>query len=287
MEVNYSNPLTGGWYADPEAREYGGLYYIYVTQSYSDYDKQVNIDCFVTSDFKNFDLKKNIIKMEQFPEFKNACWAPTEIEFEGYHYLVFAINDIQSDNETGGLAIARSVHPEGPFERFSNDLLVNKFINKAQPIDAHLFKDDNDEIYLFYGGWGHLNICKMSKDMKSIDENTISKITLPDYVEAPCVLKKFNRYYLMYSTGGWTNGTYSVLITSSDNIYGEYSEPISILSSSDIAVGPGHNSYVEINEKIYLVYHRRYEGDKEAGDRYLAMDELEFNSGIPQKVKMT
>lgn len=287
MKVDYSNPLTGGWYADPEIREYNGKFYIYVTQSFSDYSLQKNIDCFVTTDFKHFDLKRNIIVMEEFPEFENACWAPTEIEVDGYHYLVFSINDIKNDNQAGGLVIARSKNPEGPYKRFTENLLIETFINGAQPIDAHLFKDTNDEVFLLYGGWGHLNICKMNDSMENVIEDSINEIIVPDYVEAPCMMKKNNKYYLMYSTGGWTNSTYSVIITEADNINGKYENPKKILSSSEIAVGPGHNSYITVGDSTYIVYHRRYADDLEAGDRYLAMDELMFVNDIPQPVIMT
>ena len=61
------NPIDLSWYADPEARFYDGKYYIYVTQSFTEYERQLNIDMFVSEDLENWEKKTNIVNMEDFP----------------------------------------------------------------------------------------------------------------------------------------------------------------------------------------------------------------------------
>jgi len=159
------NPTVEGWYADPEARYYRSRYWVYVTQSFSEYTRQLNIDVFSSADGILWEKHKNIIEMSGFPWIWRAVWAPTVIEKNNGYYLVFASNDIQSDREKGGLEIAYAENPEGPFKALTGQPLIDSFVHGAQPIDTHLFKDDNGDIFLFYGGWGHCNFARMDDNM--------------------------------------------------------------------------------------------------------------------------
>ena len=153
------NPIVDGWYADPEARKYGDRYYVYVTGS----DVPNNLDAFSSADLVTWEKHEAVIAMEEFPHVHKCVWAPTVIEKGGRYYLIFASNDIHSDDEPGGLEIAVSDRPEGPFHAFIEGPLVGEFHNGAQPIDAHLFKDEDGTVYLYWGGWRHCNVCRMKE----------------------------------------------------------------------------------------------------------------------------
>ena len=118
------------------------------------------------------------------------------------------------DSDPGGLEIAVSDRPEGPFKAYLGRPLIGEIINGAQPIDAHLFKDDDGTIYLIYGGWKHCNICIMNEDMTGFvpfeDGSFIKEITPADYVEGPCMFKKDGKYYFMWSSGKWGQPSYRV-----------------------------------------------------------------------------
>ena len=159
------NPIVPGFYADPEARFYEGRYYIYVTRSATEYTDQMNLDAFSSEDLVHWKKHESIIDMKGFPYIHQAVWAPTIIERGGRYYLIFASNDIHSDREIGGLEIAVSDSPAGPFVSYLGKPLVDRFINGAQPIDAHLFKDEDGTVYLYYGGWSHCNVAVMNNEM--------------------------------------------------------------------------------------------------------------------------
>lgn len=287
------NPIVEGYYADPEARFYEGKYWIYVTRSITNYEEQRNIDAFSSPDLINWEKHEGIIAMEDFPWIWRAVWAPTIIEKSGKYYLIFASNDIQSDLDVGGLELAVSNSPAGPFRRCLDKPLIDCFINKAQPIDAHLFKDE-DEIYLYYGGWRHCNVAKMNKEMNGFvpfeDGELFKEITPEGYVEGPCMLKRGQEYYFMWSEGGWTNGTYRVAYCKSDNPLGPFEQGEVILAAQEpIANGPGHHGYLnrEGTDEWYIVYHRRIIGDIEPGHRVLCIDEMKFEEGEIVQVIMT
>ena len=57
-------------------------------------------------------------------------------QYNGLHkddayYLFFGANDIQNDQQSGGLGVARAGHPGGPFVDYLGHPLVDKFHNGA------------------------------------------------------------------------------------------------------------------------------------------------------------
>ncbi|MFC6648742.1 glycoside hydrolase family 43 protein [Paenibacillus rhizoplanae] len=289
-----TNPIVPGWYADPEARTYQDRHYVYATRSFTEYTRQMNLDAFSSGDLVHWTTHEGIIEMEDFPWIWRAVWAPTQIEQGGRHYLVFASNDIQKDGEAGGLEIAVADAPEGPYRGYLHRPLIGGFIHGAQPIDAHLFKDDDGVIYLYYGGWGHCNVARMNEEMTGFvpfpDGEVIRSVTPPGYVEGPCMINKDGLYYLMWSMGGWTNGTYRVAYGVSDNPLGPFANHGTILERQEpVAEGPGHHGYLHLPERDewLIVYHRRIIGDREPGNRMLCIDRLEFGAGVIKPVRMT
>ena len=289
------NPIAEGWYADPEARKYNGKYYIYVTQS-KKFEEQKNLDMFSSSDLVHWEKHENIIQMEDFPHVKDCVWAPTIIEKNGKYYLIFASNNIHNDEEPGGLEIAVSDTPEGPFRAFITGSLIGEFHNGAQPIDAHLFKDDDGTVWLYYGGWSHCNVCKMSDDMTKLvplsdnSNELIREITPEEYTEAPCMMKYRGKYFFMWSGGGWVNGSYHVNYAVADSPLGKFENAVSILETQlPIAEGPGHHSYLYLEEadEFLIVYHRRIPGDTDWNHRVLCIDKMKVSDGSIEPVKMT
>lgn len=287
------NPIAEGYYADPEARYYEGRYYIYVTRSFSRYEDQMNLDAFSSEDLIHWEKHTSIIDMSGYPYISRAVWAPTIIEKNGKYYLIFASNDIHSDQEIGGLEIAVSDSPAGPFVNYTGKPLVGSFIHKAQPIDAHLFKDDDGTVYLYYGGWSHCNVGIMNEEMNGFvpfeDGSLFRSITPEHYVEGPCMLKRNGVYHFMWSEGNWCDGSYHVSTSHTDNPLTIDPKGKVILESSDIAEGPGHHGFIKVEgtDEWLIVYHRRIIGDAEIGHRVLCIDRLEFDGDEIVPVKMT
>ncbi len=290
----WKNPIVPGWHADPEARYYEGRYWVYATRSITDYTRQLNLDVFSSPDLVSWEKHESIVDMAGFPWMWRAVWAPTIIEKNGKYYIVFATNDIQTNDEVGGLEIAVADHPEGPFRGYLGKPLVDRFINGAQPIDAHLFKDDDGTIWLYYGGWRHCNVCHMNPDMTGFvpfeDGTVFKEITPQGYVEGPCMLKKEGLYHFMWSMGNWTDGSYCVAYGTSESPLGPFPNKGTILERQDpVANGPGHHSYLHLPEtdEWLIVYHRRIIGDTEASSRILCIDRMDIQDGKIQPVIMT
>jgi beta-xylosidase len=294
-EIILKNPVSENWYADPESRVWGDTVYIYVTRS-REYEDQLNLDLVTTNDLKTFKTYYGILDTSTYRGVEKAVWAPTVIDKNGKYYLIFAANDIHSEEEIGGLYIGVSDTPTGPFKNVFEDgrPLLNLFFNNAQPMDAHLFRDDDGSIYLYYGGWGHMMVCKMNDTMDGFAPmpapslgGIARELTPKGYVEAPYVMKIDGKYHLMYSSCSWMNGTYCVKAAMADTPCTDFVYYADLLSAGEIANGPGHNSAFCYHGEWYVAYHRREIGDLNPHHRKLCIDKLSISGGKLQPVIMT
>jgi len=290
----YGNPIFPGWYADPEARIFNHQYWVYPTFS-ANYDEQFFLDAFSSPDLVHWTKHSRIVDTASIPWAKRAVWAPSIVEKDGKYFLFFGANDIQNNNQVGGIGIAVADKPQGPFKDYLGKPLIAAFYNGAQPIDQFVFRDKDGQYYMTYGGWGHCNIVKLNSNFTGIvpfaDGTTYKEITPKGYVEGSFMFLKDNKYYFMWSEGGWTGPDYSVAYAVSDSLTGPFTRIGKILQQdSTVATGAGHHSVLHVpgSNKWYIVYHRRPLGETDGNHRVTCIDELLFDSkGFIQPVKIT
>lgn len=287
------NPVFEGWYADPEGIIYGDTYWIYPTYS-APYEEQVFMDAFSSKDLVTWTKHERIIDTAEVKWAKKAMWAPGVIEKDGKYYLFFAANDVH-EGEIGGIGVAVSDRPEGPFKDLLGKPLIGGIVNGAQPIDQYIFKDSDGACYMYYGGWGHCNMVKLNEDFTGLvpfdDGTTYKEVTPEDYVEGPFMFKKDGKYYFMWSEGGWTGPDYRVAYAIADSPFGPFERVGTILEQDpEIATGAGHHSVIHYPGKDlwYIVYHRRPKGETDRNYRVTCIDRMYFDdSGRIKPVKIT
>jgi beta-xylosidase len=288
------NPIFPGWYADPEAKVFGQEYWVYPT--YSDrYGKQTFFDAFSSPDLVHWTKHSHIMDTNSVTWAHRAIWAPAVTEKNGRYFIFFGANDIQNDDQLGGLGIAVADQPGGPFKDYLGKPLIGKFYNGAQPIDPFVFRDHDGQYYLIYGGWGHCNICLLNDDFtgfkKFPDGTTFKEITPAGYVEGSVMFRRGDRYYFMWSEGGWTGPDYSVAYAMADSPLGPFQRIGKILQQdAKVATGAGHHSVIHVpgTESYYIVYHRRPLGETDGNHRVTCIEHMEFDAqGFIQPVKLT
>ena len=277
------NPVFPGWYADPEAHVFAGQYWIYPTYS-APYDQQTFMDAFSSNDLVTWKKHERVLDIANVKWATRALWAPSIVEKGGSYYLFFGANDIQNDQQLGGIGVARSRRPEGPFEDLLGRPLIERFHNGAQPIDQFVFKDRDGAWYIVYGGWRHCNIARLKDDFSGFlsfaDGATFKEITPSGYVEGAYMLLKDGKYYFMWSEGGWTGPNYAVAYAVGTSPFGPFERVGKILQQdSSVATGAGHHSVLQSprSGKWYIVYHRRPLGEKDRNSRVVCIDELRFD----------
>lgn len=294
-QLRYSgNPLFPGWYADPEGTVYNGIFWIFPTYS-APYNDQVFFDAFSSDDLTNWKRHERIMDTGAVEWAEKAMWAPSVIERDGKFFLFFGANDIQSDDETGGIGIGVADSPEGPYRDYLGKPLIDKFHNGAQPIDQFVFEDSDGKLYLIYGGWRHCNIVRLKDDLTGIEPLTdgtlFREITPEGYVEGPFMFIRNGKYYFMWSEGGWTGPDYCVAYAISDSLSGPFERVGKVLQQdTSIASGAGHHSVIRIpgTESYYIVYHRRPVGQTNRNSREVCIEKMEFDEkGFIKPVAIT
>lgn len=316
-----ANPIVPGWYADPEIRIFDGQFWIYPTYSagettpdlpvtltefqkqqraqptiWSPFLKQTFLDAFSSTDLVNWTKHERVLDIKNVAWAAYAVWAPSAISANGKYYLFFSANNILKDDQPGGIGVAVSDKPGGPFRDALGKPLINKIHKGAQPIDQMVFRDDDGQFYIYYGGWKHCNVAKLSKDLLNLepfeDGEFFKEITpAKEYVEGSFMVKRNGIYYLMWSEGEWTKSDYSVAYAMAKSPLGPFKRVGKILQQDlTIAKGAGHNSVVNIpgTDDWYIVYHRRPLDSNDGNHRVLAIDHLYFNTdGTIKPVVMT
>ena len=290
------NPILKGWYADPEAAIFKKQYWIYPTWS-DKYNKQVFFDAFSSPDLVHWKKHEHILDTASVKWAKRAMWAPAIVEKNKKYYLFFSANDIQNNNEYGGIGIAVADKPEGPFKDYLGKPLIAAFHNGAQPIDQFVFHDKDGQYYIIYGGWQHCNIAKLKNDFTGIipfDDGTMFReITPPGYVEGPFMFMRNHKYYFMWSEGGWTGPDYSVAYAIANSPFGPFERVGKILQQdAAIATGAGHHSIMHniAKDLWYIIYHRRPLGETAANNRATCIEQLFFDDKgfiVPVKLSFT
>jgi len=288
------NPLFPGWYADPEGVIFNKTYWIYPTYS-AKYGQQVFLDAFSSPDLITWTKHSRIVDTAAIKWAKRAMWAPAIVEKKGKYYLFFGANDIQTNEEYGGIGVAVADNPAGPFKDHLGKPLVDKFHNGAQPIDQFVFKDANGQYYLIYGGWRHCNIAKLKEDFTGFipfeDGKIFKEITPDGYVEGPLMFIRNGKYYFMWSEGGWTGPDYCVAYAVADSPFGPFQRVGKILQQDPkIATGAGHHSVIQVpgKDEWYIIYHRRPLTEKDGNSRVTCIDKMYFDEkGLIKPVIIT
>ena len=288
------NPLFEGWYADPEGIILNDEYWIFPT--YSDkYEKQIFMDAFSSTDLVNWTKHERIIDNKAVKWVWRAMWAPAIVKKDNKYFLFFGGNDIQNDNEYGGIGVSVADRPEGPYQDYLGRPLIDKIYNRAQPIDQFVFQDKDGSYYMYYGGWGRCNVVKLKDDFTGLlpfeDGTYYREVTPENYTEGPFMFIRDGKYYFMWSEGGWGGPDYSVAYAIADNPFGPFKRIGKILQQDpEIGTGAGHHSVIHQpkSDKYYIIYHRRPLTETDGNHRVTCIDEMTFDKhGYINPVKIT
>ena len=287
------NPIFPGWYADPEAAVFGKEYWIYPTYS-APYGQQIFFDAFSSNDLVHWTKHPHILDTQRVQWAQRAMWAPAIVEKDQHYYFFFGANDMHA-GEKGGIGVAIADQPGGPFRDYLGKPLIDTIVHGAQPIDQFVFRDVDGQYYILYGGWGHCNIARLKDNFTGLeafpDGNTFKEITPQGYVEGPLMIRRNNKYYFMWSEGGWGGPDYRVAYAMADSPLGPFKRIGTVLQQDPaVATGAGHHSVIRVpgKDQWYIVYHRRPLGETDANHRVTCIDEMHFDKdGLILPVKIT
>ncbi len=280
------NPILPGYFADPTIKKFGNTYYIYATTDNEMLASGVPTVWYST-DFEhwyNYTMEVPSLESVNLRNF----WAPDIIEGDdGKYYLYFG--NCQAGCNIYGYV---SDTPVGPWEKLKKDdtpIIAHNYPRKEFPsLDAQFFEDSDGRIYAYWGTWVHYNggyaVGELDTSMAKIQNaKNIPLEETPEPFEAAYMMKKGDKYILMYSGGSCHDETYNVRYSYSDTPYGPFvpgqNNPILSTNEEGTVHGPGHHSVLEENGKYYIVYHKHdYPMTRGGLSRQVAVDEMVFEN---------
>lgn len=281
--AHMGNPILPGYFADPSILQLPDETMIFATE---DPWGGEDLGCWSSHDFTHWTLchlnwptKSAAISPTAN---KNNVWAPSVVKAPNGRYYMYV--SIGSE-----VWVGVADDPHGPWKNAlgNRPLIPATFNRNYNMIDAEAFVDTDGTAYLYWGSglhWinGHCFAVRLKSDMVTFDGEP-KDVTPPNYFEGPFMYKRNGMYYLMYSEGKATNGTYKVRYSTGPTPFGPFTEgknsPILQSDSTHGIIGPGHHAIFNRNGHTYILYHRHsLPFDESIVRRQVSVDELHFDA---------
>jgi beta-xylosidase len=262
----FRNPVIKDNLADPTVIEYNGLYYLYGTGEVSG-DNGYRV--YTSTDLVHWRRGPVVFQ----PRERNV-WAPDvwRDPSSGKFYLYYTAS------KTVGVAVADT--PLGPFKE------PRKLFESA--IDAHLFRDDNGKLYLYFVRQPNFQIYVQPMRTPTETDGQPQVVLQPEsdwekraghVTEGPWMIKRGPLYYLLYSGSGANTPDYAVGYAVSGSPLGPFERALHnpIIQRSEKVFGPGHGCAIRDHAgQWWFVYHQKLTSKIE-WDRFICLDPLRFD----------
>lgn len=261
----YTNPVIAANLADPTVIRHDGRYYLYATES-----PTVGYHAWISTDLVHWVRGPMAFRTD----IKNA-WAPDVYRHpeDGRFYLYYTAS------QQIGVAVAD--RPEGPFQ--------DRGILHRGTIDAHLFRDGDGRLYLYYVHMSPWRILAQpmknpltpgGEPVKVLEPTEPWETVRGRVTEGPWVLKRGATYYLIYSGTGADSADYGVGYATAASPLGPFRKNPGnpILHRSEGVFGPGHGMPVEDGAGgWWYVYHQKARPEQ-GWSRFVCVDRLVFDA---------
>jgi len=263
-EATYTNPVIDEiGPADPDVIFHKGTYYLYPTGD------NVSYHVYTSTDLVHWTKKGRVFE----PGAKNV-WAPDVFvdPKDGTFYLYYTVQQ--------RIGVAVGSGPEGPFQDRA------KLCDRA--IDAHLFRDDDGALYLYYVQLpgSRITVQRMRTPLEKEGEPAeVLRATEPwekksgTVTEGPFLLKRQGTYYLIYSGTGADSPNYAVGYATSKSPTGPFLKHPGnpIIHRGGGVFGPGHGCVIaDAKGGLWHVYHQQRD-EARGWNRFLCVDPLWFD----------
>lgn len=265
--ATYRNPVIATNLADPAVIQHEGRYYLYAT---GDVDNDNGYRVYTSTNLVNWERGPVV-----FRPGPPHVWAPDiwRDPASGRFYLYYTVN------QTVGVAEAES--PLGPFT------MRRKFFDQA--IDAHLFRDDDGRLYLYFVKFPgfRITVQPLASPTEPTGESRVILQPQSDWetrngqvTEGPWMIKHNKRYYLLYSGSGANTPDYAVGYATATSPMGPFTRAPHnpIIQRSEGLYGPGHGCAIQDGSgQWWHVYHQKVR-ERVEWPRFICLDPLWFEA---------
>ena len=208
MKARYLFPQD--YMADPAAHVFNNRLYIYPSHdweagaAFDDDGGHFQMRDYHVLSFDNVETDPAtdhgvILDVDQVPWAEKQMWDSDVCEKDGKYYLIFSAKDY---NGVFHLGVAIADKPEGPF------IPQEHPIRGAYSIDPCVFKDDDGQVYVYYGGlWGGQlqwnvapqQVLKEGIDLGPAPDRKTQLFTAPDMPALPSLMARLSDDMLQFA----------------------------------------------------------------------------------------
>ena len=273
---------TSIYFADPCIFYFNGQYYLYGT---TEENANNGFILYTSKDLKGWKKSTSqegyaLKKSEAFG--RSGFWAPQVFQQKDSFYMAYVANE--------NIAIARSIHPAGPFKQENKKQLDAP----VKQIDPYLFVDDDGKKYLYHvrlTNGNRIFVAEMEDDFSAIKPSTVKEciaasepwentknVSWP-VTEGPTVIKRNGLYYMFYTANDFRNPDYAVGYATATSPYGPWTKSAEspIISRHLLGInGTGHGDFFkDKKDNLLYVLHTHF-NDSTTAPRRTAIIKVRF-----------
>ena len=207
------------------------------------------------------------------PGFDGYFWAPDIIHLNGKFYLYYAISAWGKQTSAIGLATSPTLDQGTTNYAWTDAGMVISSTNGADfnTIDPSVMQDKDGSLWLAFGSYWkgiYLTPLDAATGLRASTNAPVYHLARNDSIEATCLMRHANYYYLFVNWGQCcrgTNSTYQVRVGRAEKITGPYLDQ----TGSDLAagggtlflgnegryIGPGHIGILQARDHEWISYH--------------------------------
>jgi beta-xylosidase len=290
--------VYSGDFPDPQIIRVGADYYAYATQSGG-----LNVQVMRSTTLLSWEHLGEAMPVVPGWSRPGFTWSPAVLQ-RGDRFVMYVTVRVAA-HQRQAIAMAVADHPAGPFAPVGDGPLVFQ-ASRGGSIDPDPFVDADGHAYLVWKSDGELVNSPSAVWVRELADDGLgfTRRLVPwcqehrllqrgapwegPLIEAPCIRRDDDRYFLFYSAGRWTDATYGIgyaLGTAADSAFTKVTTDGPWLGTGPDAAGPGGQCVVEDAEGgVWLGYHAwdpAAVGYEHHGARRLYVDRLELGPDGP------
>ena len=219
------------------------------------------------------------------PENRNmGYWAPDIIKMGDRYLLYYSVSSFGKMTSAIGLATNPTLNPNDPeYQWTDRGIVVQTHEGDGyNAIDPSVFQDDDGTLWLSFGSyWSGIKLVQLDPKTgkRANPDAKLIPLAYNDSIEASCLAKHGNYYYLFVNWGSCCQGpksTYNIRLGRSQKVTGPYLDKagvdllqrggsIFLTTTNGPLIGPGHAGILNANGKNWLT--SDFEGDLRMGGK--------------------
>jgi arabinan endo-1,5-alpha-L-arabinosidase len=200
-------------------------------------------------------------------------WAPDALRVGDRYFLYYSVSTWGKNTSAIGLATNPTLDPEDSRYGWSDGGLVVQTTSQdpCNAIDPSVMLDQDGRLWLAFGSyWTGIKLLELDArtGLRSPTNSAIYALAWNQSIEAACLCRHTDRYYLFVNWGQCcrgTNSTYEIRVGRSVSITGPYLDRDGkdmlkgggslVLASSGFRIGPGHAGILRDDGREFFSYH--------------------------------